>query len=137
MDLNTESWGLPAKLKLKKVSCFSTHRGAAEILRQASEEGQKRFTDAYVSAHRLFMVQNTDGNIRLIHDGRPGGQNDWASLTAFTIGIDIVPAIACLLVRATRRARGATDLPRWFQMTSRTPSEVVPFTLSNSCRLLR
>ena len=104
-------------------------KNADEIYRQTLEEIDKGFTEPLCSAEEVdrrfgkgewrpiyrFLLHQGDKD-RLIDDGRRGGQNDWSAMqeTIFTIGLDLVPAMAYHLATLAKELYGA--LPPWFHL---------------------
>lgn len=100
-------------------------KAAADIWRLTEEEVENGFTEPLQRAEAMnrrfgtciwrpiyiFIISQADDKQRLTDDGRRGGQNGWSSLeeTIYTVGIDMVPAMECILVDKARKHHTGTN----------------------------
>ena len=128
-NLDETFFGTPAIEEVREALQAQPPLHADAIHRLTLEEIDKGFTEPLCTASDLdarfgigqwrpiyrFLLHQGEKE-RLIDDGRRGGQNDWSAMseTIYTIGLDLVPALAHSLAHKTMETYG--KLPPWFQL---------------------
>ncbi|CAK0868326.1 unnamed protein product, partial [Prorocentrum cordatum] len=118
---------------VRQPNLTGSYYGQAAMDEELTQEGiSKGFTEPLVTARSLdrrfgpgnrrpihrFLIRLPDGKTSLIDDCKRGGQNQWSALaeTIYTIGVDTVPAMVCLLVHRARKHYPDEGLPEWFHL---------------------